>query len=92
MKKLLWTVIVIGILLLMGAVVPAQEANSPTMSQPMQGMGRMMGMMGGERQGPMGQMGSMMQMMQMMHGTTPMMETCAQMMGETAPAAPEAQK
>lgn len=89
MKKLLWTVIVIGILLLMGAVVTAQEANSPTMSQPMQGMGSMMGMMGGERQGPMGQMGSMMQMMQ---GMSQMMEGCTQMMGETASTAPDAQK
>lgn len=84
MNRMYLAAILLGALLLMGAMVTAQEtASQPTL--PPHGMGSMMGMgmMGqGGQMGPMGQMGSIMQMM----------DACVQMMGETSPTAQESKK
>ena len=94
MKRMFWVATLLGVTLFLGWSVAAQETTiQPTF--PQHGMGSMMGkgmMGGGGQMGPMGDMGSMMQMMQMMQGMSQMMDTCNQMMGETAPAAPETQK
>jgi hypothetical protein len=90
MKRVFWVSMLVGITLFLGWSVAAQETTTqPTFTR--HGMGSMMGkgMMGSGQMGPMGQMGSTMQMMQ---GMTQMMDACNQMMGGTAPAAPDAQK
>lgn len=75
MRKMFWAAIVLGSILVVGAMVTAQETTTQPAPPHMQGMGSMMGMMA---QG--GQMGSM----PMMQGMMRMIEACSQMMG-TAP-------
>ena len=91
MNRMYLAAILLGALLLMGAMVTAQEtASQPTL--PQHGMGSMMGMgmMGqGGQMGPMGQMGSM---MQVMHGMMQMTDARVQMMGETSPTVQESKK
>ena len=92
MRKIFWVAILIGSVLLMGAMVAAEDKTAQSTFPQMPGMGSMVGggMMGkGEQMSPMGQMDSMMQMMQRM---SQMMEACAQMMGNPPPASQEGNK
>lgn len=92
MKKIFGGALVLSGVIVLAALVIAQEtAPQPAMPQ-MQGMGPMMGMgmMGREgRSTQMGQMGFMMPMMQEM---MQMMDACAQMMGTTSSSSQEPKK
>ena len=86
MRKMFWAALLLSSLMVVGAMVTAQETTpQPTVTE-MQGMGSMMG------KGMMGQGGQMGPMMPMMEGMMKMMNACAQMMGTTSSSSQEPKK
>lgn len=80
MRKMLWVAILIGSLLLMGAMVATPEMSPQSTFPRMAGMVSMMGigMMGEE--GQKGQMGQRRPMTPMMEGMMQVMDACSQIM------------